>query len=185
MNIKDLHIETERLTIRPYKIEDAPAFKKAIDYSLPELIPFMPWAKNNPSPIDAQIELIKKWTKEIEENKSYILGLFLKNGAYVGSSGYNVRGLKSALEIGYWVNTKYEKQGYISESIKALTTFAFNNLNAERIEIHCDNKNFRSFKVAEKAGYKHEFTYRLIRKDELGERIKHQVWYMFKEDWNQ
>ncbi|MCB0539157.1 MAG: GNAT family N-acetyltransferase [Bacteroidetes bacterium] len=186
MNPKDLHIETERLLIRPYTLEDAPAIKEAIDSSLPELLLFMPWAKNEPQGIDAKKELIKHWTKEIEEDKDYTLGIFDKvSGDFIGSTGIHTIRSKERqnFHIGYWCHSKHTRKGYITESSRALTDFGFNKFNAERMEIHCEESNIKSAAIPKRLGYNLEGTFRILEKDEHGNRKKHQAWYMFKEEW--
>ena len=56
------------------------------------------------------------------------------------------------IEIGYWIRTGYEGQGYVKETVEGLTQFAI-NLGARRIEIHTDSRNERSWRVAERAGF--------------------------------
>jgi RimJ/RimL family protein N-acetyltransferase len=56
-------------------------------------------------------------------------------------------------EIGYWVRTPLAGQGYVSEMVHALRAMAFETLNAERVEIRCDNANERSWRVAERCGF--------------------------------
>lgn len=186
MNPKDLHIETERLLIRPYTNDDAKAIKNAIDNSLPELLPFMPWAKNEPEPIDTKIERIIKWSEEIEKDENYTLGIFdKKTGDFIGSTGiHTIRSQERRnFHIGYWCHSKHTGKGYITESSKALTDFGFKNFNAERMEIHCEVSNTKSAAIPKRLGYNLEGTFRTLEKDQNGNRIKHQAWYMFKEEW--
>ncbi|MGH2900558.1 MAG: GNAT family N-acetyltransferase, partial [Solirubrobacteraceae bacterium] len=56
-------------------------------------------------------------------------------------------------EIGYWVRRTHEGQGYVSESVRALSRFALATLAAQRVEIHCSHRNARSQRVAERCGF--------------------------------
>ncbi len=56
-------------------------------------------------------------------------------------------------EIGYWVRTSLQGQGYITEAVNGISKFAFEQLKAERMEIRCDARNERSAAVARRAGY--------------------------------
>lgn len=185
MSPKDLHIETERLLIRPYTVDDAPAIKEAIDSSLPELLPFMPWAKNEPQDIDAKKELIEHWNKEIEEDKDYTLGIFDKvSGDFIGSTGYHKRNRKGILEIGYWCTTKHTKKGFITESSKALTDFAFDKLNIDSVHIVTENTNINSKAIPKRLGYNLEYSCRTGEFDSDGKRKIANYWVIFKEEWN-
>ena len=63
-------------------------------------------------------------------------------------------------EIGYWVRSSAEGQGYIREAAAGVTAYAFDAIGAERIEIRCDSLNERSIAVARRAGYVLEGTLR-------------------------
>lgn len=184
MNPKDLHIETERLLIRPYTIEDAAALKKGIDESLPELLRFMPWAKDEPQSVEQKIERIERLTKDIEEDKDYTLGIFLKDtGEFIGSTGLHKRNRRNILEIGYWCATKHTGKGYITESSRALTNFAFNNLNADCVHIVTETKNIKSAAIPKKIGFKLEFSCRSGEFDDNCNRLIANNWVIFKEEW--
>ena len=47
-------------------------------------------------------------------------------------------------------------KGYVGEAVAAITRFAFEKLSAARVEIRTDNQNTRSFRVAERLGFKLE-----------------------------
>ena len=59
-------------------------------------------------------------------------------------------------EIGYWRRTRFAGQGYITEAVRGISDFAFDALDANRLEIRCDSLNHRSVKVAERAGFRIE-----------------------------
>ncbi|MCZ8517735.1 GNAT family N-acetyltransferase [Paenibacillus filicis] len=42
-------------------------------------------------------------------------------------------------EIGYWIDTRYSGNVYMTEAIQGITSYAFNELKARRIEIRCDS----------------------------------------------
>jgi len=56
-------------------------------------------------------------------------------------------------EIGYWCRTRFAGQGYITEAVRGISDFAFDVLDANRLEIRCDSLNHRSVKVAKRAGF--------------------------------
>jgi RimJ/RimL family protein N-acetyltransferase len=63
-------------------------------------------------------------------------------------------------EIGYWCRKSYQGQGYVTETVNALTDFAFTHLNAKRVFICCDTDNHASANVARRAGFELEGTFR-------------------------
>src|SRR5690606_34715567 len=72
----------------------------------------------------------------------------------VGSSGFhNIEWELPKFEIGYWCRKQFMGQGYITETVKALTALAFDILGAQRVQICLDTLNTRSRRVAERVGY--------------------------------
>lgn len=77
-----------------------------------------------------------------------------EDGLFVGGSGLMCRDWSVPFfEIGYWVRTSLQGQGYITEAVRAQTRFAFDMLGARRVEIRMDARNMLSTRVAERAGY--------------------------------
>lgn len=81
-------------------------------------------------------------------------------------------------EIGYWVHTHYVGQGYCSEAVRGLTRFAFEQLDAKRVEITMDDRNRRSWAVAERTGFELEAVHRCDRRDNQGRLSNTRVYAM-------
>lgn len=74
-------------------------------------------------------------------------------------------------EIGYIFSPKYQKQGYATESAKALIHYSFQNFATHRVTAHCNPKNTASWKLLENIGMQREGLQRqniFFRKDERG-----------------
>ena len=56
-------------------------------------------------------------------------------------------------EIGYWVRTSRVGRGYVQEAVRAIARMAFDVLGAARLEILCNDRNVRSWRVAERCGF--------------------------------
>jgi ribosomal-protein-serine acetyltransferase len=56
-------------------------------------------------------------------------------------------------EIGYWIDTRYSGNGYMTEAVQGITSFAFNELKARRVEIRCDSRNVKSRAIPERLGF--------------------------------
>jgi RimJ/RimL family protein N-acetyltransferase len=97
--------------------------------------------------------------------------LWLKDGTtLVGSSGFYVRDwLVPSFEIGYWCRARFEGQGYITEAVRAISRFIFEEFGARRIEIRCDARNERSARVAQRVGYHLEGHFHNHRLDTSGQ----------------
>lgn len=149
--------ETERLVLRCPRRGDGPMVAEAVAESLPELRPWMFWAQAAPSVDESEIrarELSAEWILRSD------LPLYLlrkEDGAFVGGSGlHRMDWSVPRFEIGYWCRTRFVGQGYVSEAVRGIRDFAFRELHAQRVEVHCDPLNERSVRVAERTGFVRE-----------------------------
>lgn len=148
------HFETERLLIRAPRPGDGQAMNDAIRDSLAHLKPWMPWAQNLQTVNETETNLRRGAARFILREDLWLLLFRKSDGLFVGSSGlHRINWSVPSFEIGYWVRSSLEGQGYITEAVNGITRFAFEMLSAERIEIQCDSRNERSASVAHRAGY--------------------------------
>lgn len=149
--------ETERLLIRLPLPGDGAEMNAAVIESLARLQPWMPWAQHVPTPEESEAN-VRQAHAYFLQRTDLRLHLFLKGThTLVGSSGlHRINWDVPSFEIGYWCRTRFEGQGYISEAVRAITRFAFEELHANRVEIRCDSRNARSRRVAERVGYRLE-----------------------------
>ena len=151
-------IETPRLVLRAPRPGDGAALNEAVLESIEALQRWMPWAIPTPTP-----EQSESWCRtsaaEFIERKHFALLLLARQdtGTLVGSSGMKAIDWKvPRFEIGYWVRRRFEGQGYVTEAAGAIARFAFEHLGARRVEIRMDDRNERSWRVAERLGFRLE-----------------------------
>lgn len=146
--------ESERLLIRAPLWGDGVMVNEAVQESLDELRSWMPWARSLPTPEQSEAS-IRKSRLEFLERKDLRLLLFKKGSrTLVGSSGLHRMDWQTRkFEIGYWVRTAYGRQGYITEAVHAITNYAVQELQANRIEIRCDARNTPSARIAGGCGF--------------------------------
>ena len=146
--------ESERLTIRSPRFGDGAELYSAVAETMDSLRQWMPWAL---MPQNAEVleEYARRTHVQYLARENFGLLLWLKGTqTVVGGSGLNLLDWSVPMfEIGYWCRKRFERQGYITEAVHAITRFGFESLNAERIIIRCDANNARSAAVARRAGY--------------------------------
>jgi RimJ/RimL family protein N-acetyltransferase len=59
-------------------------------------------------------------------------------------------------ELGYWVAREARGRGVATRAVRMLSAWAFENLPADRIEIHAEPENAASRRVAERVGFRFE-----------------------------
>ena len=145
---------TQRLLIRKPMPGDGKAVHQAMQASLNELKPWMPWAHREQTVEDVEANMREAHAKFLTR-EDLRLHVFLKEtGGFIASSGlHRINWEIPKFEIGYWIDTRFSGKGYITEATEAIANFAFTNLNANRVEIRCDAKNIRSRAIPEKLGF--------------------------------
>jgi ribosomal-protein-serine acetyltransferase len=158
-------LEGERVLVRPYKEEDAEALFEAVEESREHLRPWMEWEASHLT-IDESHDFIARSRASWMVRENMNVGIWRRDdGRYLGGSGLHVRSWEPRhFEIGYWLRTSAEGHGYMAETVRLLTDFAFSQLDAVRVEIRCDARNARSAGVAERLGFVREAQ---LRNDEL------------------
>lgn len=156
-----VEIRTRRLLLRLPAVEDAEALNAAIVASHPELSLWMDWAVE-PQTLDQTREFCREsltaW--EAEQSLNTLL-VELSTGEIIGSSGYpRMDWTVPKFEIGYWCRTDKVGQGFVTEATWALARYAFTELAANRVELRMDERNRRSWSVAERLGFSLEATLR-------------------------
>ena len=154
-------LETERLTLRLPKVGDAAPLNAAIVSSHPALSEWMDWAVK-PQTLEETAEFIHRslegWAGETELN---LLMVERSSDEIVGATGYpRLDWTVHRFEIGYWCRSDRTGKGLVSEAAWALARHAFETLGAHRVEVRMDDRNRRSWAVAERLGFRHEATLR-------------------------
>lgn len=149
--------ESERLIIRPPQAGDGPAVYEAIEESLTELEPWMPWVHEERS-IDVSEAHARQAHADFLARRDLPLFLFARDdGRFVGGSGlHRIVWEVPMFEIGYWIRTSLTGRGFATEATRRIAHVAFEDLGAERVEIWCDARNDRSAAVARAAGFELE-----------------------------
>jgi RimJ/RimL family protein N-acetyltransferase len=153
--------ETERLIIRAPLPGDGAEMCAAVTESLAELAPWLPWATETPT-VDGYEANVREARARflLREDLRFQLYLRSQPDTLVGSSGLHRMDWDAGrFEIGYWMRTRFAGQGLMTEAVRAITRFAFSELDANRLEIWCDARNERSAAVARRVGFVHEGTF--------------------------
>lgn len=153
---------TDRLTIRAYKPGDGQPYFEAMEESRAALETWlMPWVAFPNTLEESETRARRLLAKFILREDLSMVVERKNDGFFVGAIGlHRINWSVPVVEIGYWVRASLAGQGYITEAVKGLVQFAFEQLEAERIEIRCDPLNEKSVAVARRAGFTLEGTLR-------------------------
>lgn len=177
-------IVTERLVIRCWSPEDAVSLKLAVDGSLAHLKPWVPWAANEPTPLDQKIAWLRKSRGEFDLGLDYLFGVFSRDESEViGGAGLHLRQGMNVREIGYWIAAAHCQKGYASEVTRALTRVGFEVDCAARVELRVWPENRRSLRIPERLGFVREGTLRGVSRDADGRCYDVAVYALLRDDY--
>jgi RimJ/RimL family protein N-acetyltransferase len=143
--------------VRCYDPADAPLLKDAVDSSLDHLREWMPWAHEDPQPLEVKAELLRRFRGQFDLGQNFVYGLFSPDESeLVGGSGFHPRVGGNAFEIGYWIRASEDGKGLATESTAALTRVGFEVCGVDRMEIHVEPPNEKSARIPQKLGYVEE-----------------------------
>lgn len=148
--------ETERLILRPWKIDDADSL---YEYAKDPLVgPMAGWPVH--TSVDNSREIIKS---VLSKSESYAVCLKGDNKA-IGSIGLsigedsNICITEDEAEIGYWIGVPFWGQGLIPEAVGELMKYAFEHLKMKQLWCGYFHGNEKSKIVQEKCGFKYQYT---------------------------
>jgi ribosomal-protein-alanine N-acetyltransferase len=148
------NLETERLSLRRVDKDDVnEIFALRSDEKIMKYIP-RPLAKT----LEDALEHIATIDAKIDQNEGINWGITLKNSSkIIGIIGhYRIQTDNYRAEVGYILNPDYHNCGYISEAVKRVVSYGFNEMQLHSIEAVIDPDNAASEKVLQKCGFSKE-----------------------------
>lgn len=154
-----MEVETERLTLRRFKYSDDDDMlaywvsdpKIQSMYSEPVYT-----TKNEVK------ELLDKYIQSYKKNDYYRWAIIKKESSVcIGQIAiFLVNSENHFCEIEYCIGSKFQRNGYCSEAVKAIIDFGFSNVNFHKIQVCHKENNMASKGVIQKCGFTYEGTLR-------------------------
>ncbi len=139
------------IDLLPYEPGDAAALTEAVQESVREVQPWMPWCYPGYSIGDAR-EYIGAAMAGRRQGTMYDFAI-LVDGRIAGGCGMNqINVLDRVANLGYWVRTSCAGRGVATAAVRQLLRWGFDHTNLNRIEIVAAVDNHASQRVAEKKG---------------------------------
>jgi len=153
---------------------DAESLTEAIDASLDELRPWMPWAAERMTVDQQAVRLaVVREGFALGGDAGYTITV---DGEVAGVIGVHDRlGDPSAREVGYWLRTSCTGRGAATRSVTALLD-VLAGAGITRVVIKCDERNERSAGVARRAGFTHVETVDDPGRENPGSSMRTMIW---------
>ena len=159
-------IETPRLILRQARIEDAEPMSRNWANDA-EVTKFLTW------PAHGNVEITKRlltsWVDSYQKDDYYQWMIVLKEmNEPIGSIMASTVGRAESAHIGYCIGKRWWHQGIMSETLKAVMDFLFDEIGYHRVEAMHDSNNPHSGGVMKKCGMKYEGTARQADRNNQG-----------------
>ena len=144
-------IETPRIILRPFTVEDAPAMYRnwASD---PEVTRFLTWPTHASEEVTRSV--LTAWTQEYRQPNRYEWCVVPRcAGEAMGSLGVtDINESEGEVEIGYCLSRSQWGLGLMPEAVQAVLRHFFNVVGAKRVLAKHDTNNPKSGRVMQKSG---------------------------------
>jgi RimJ/RimL family protein N-acetyltransferase len=147
-------LTTERLILRPFAPEDAPAVQRlAGDRAVADTTERIPHPYE-----DGMAEAwIATHAQQFRERKECTFAIVLKDGQQViGAVGLTLTIAHARGELGYWIGREFWNRGYCTEAARAVVEYGFSVLSLHRNQARHLTRNPASGRVMGKLGMQHE-----------------------------
>lgn len=147
-------IETPRLILRRAKMEDAEAmFRNWANDT--EVTRYLTWPPHES--IEVTQSLLQSWVDRYQTDDYYQWMIVLREtNEPIGSIMASTMGRAQSAHIGYCIGKHWWHQGIMSETLKAVMDFLFDEVGYHRVESLHDPNNPNSGAVMRKCGMKYE-----------------------------
>ena len=159
-------IETSRLILRQAQMEDAePMFRNWANDA--EVTKYLTWPTHGSIAVTEKV--LASWVDSYQKDDYYQWMIVLKEtGEPIGSIMANTVGRAQSAHIGYCIGKHWWHQGIMSETLKAVMDFLFDEVGYHRVESLHDPNNPHSGAVMRKCGMRYEGTLRQADRNNQG-----------------
>lgn len=144
---------------------------------------WLPWVVDSFSCEDTKT-FIEITLQQFAANIGFQAGIWYK-GEIAGVIGYHkIDRSNKSTTIGYWLGEKYVGKGIMTKACRVLVDYALVDLNLNRVEIRCAEKNHKSRAIPERLGFTKEG---VIREAEwlYDHYVNHIVYGMLAKEWKE
>lgn len=150
-----VELETERLILRRFRMEDAKEIYEGFINQEDYLYYFNRVHRTLQDQIDSLVGIDEKYEDPMVYNW---LIVEKSENKIVGRAHFFVKDVTECVEVNYAIDKRFEGNGYMSEALKCLIDFSINQLEVKRFQSMCVIENAKSRRVMEKCNMHFEGT---------------------------
>lgn len=166
-------LQSERLRLRPWRLDDA-AVVQAV--ATDPLIPLITSVPTSGTREDAEAFVLRQWGR-LADGAGYAFAIALRStDEAVGHIGLWTRHLDDGrVTTGYWLAPEHRRKGLLTEALATLRNWALEHDEITRIDLFVEPWNEGSWRAAEACGFEREGL--LQNWQRVGDRAKHMYVY--------
>lgn len=147
--------ETERMTLRPYSLDDYDAFHDL--HSRDDVARYLPWVTRDADASRAALDRHQKVTLDKDDDGITLAGFDKETGRLVGEFVLFLRSVEHrGGEVGYVVHPDFQGRGLAMEGARAMLQIGFDTMHMHRVVARIDARNAASAAVLERLGMRRE-----------------------------
>jgi ribosomal-protein-serine acetyltransferase len=116
---------------------------------------WLPWVDRNHAPEDTR-KFIEGALQQFAKNEGFAAGIWCANEFVGGIGTHKVDWLNRKAEIGYWIASKFQGRGIVTDACRAVIEYGFQEWKLNRLEIHCAIGNTKSCAIPPRLGFQFE-----------------------------
>lgn len=176
-------LTTDRLVLRPWRVEDAPALYEYAKH--PDVGPIAGW------PVHTSVENSRQLIHDVLSAKGTFAVALKETDEAIGSVGLmtseqsNLGIAPSEGEIGYWLGVPHWGKGLIPEAVREIIRWAFCDQGMTSLWCGYFDGNKNSQRVSEKCGFAFHHTDENVPWPLLNTTVTQHVTCLTKQQWEQ
>lgn len=174
---------TRRLLLRPFRRRDVGPLHEAIEVSLADLQPWLPWVEGYDRGVAQRFirESVAAWADR--RAYDFTVRTLTDPGRHIGNVSLWATSPQNKIgEVGYWIRSDETGKGYGAEATMRAVQIGFEEMRLHKIQLRIAVGNVRSERIAQSLAFALEGTLR----DEVkvgDEWLDHTVWSLLEGEW--
>ena len=174
---------SKRLVLRPFRRRDVGSMHEAIEVSLADLQPWLPWVDGYDRGVAQRFvrESVAAWADR--RAFDFTVRLIDDPNRHIGNVSIWHTSVQNDIgEVGYWIRSDETGLGYGTEATTRAVQIGFEELRLHKVQLRIAIGNTRSEHIAEELGFVREGVLR----DEVkvgNQWLDHSVWSLLEEEW--
>jgi ribosomal-protein-serine acetyltransferase len=175
------HDIRDNICLKLLEERHAPAVFAVVNRDRVYLRKWLPWVDDTTT-AGYTLNFIRTALQQFANNEGLSAGIWCGD-EFAGVIGtHKIIWLNRNVEIGYWIASKFQGKGIVTDACRALIEHAFDAWELNRVEIHCAPGNKKSCAIPERLGFELEG---VLRKAQLigGKYLDTNVYGLLARDW--